>query len=147
MLKLKKLKITNDEPLCIYFLGKIKKKIEVKDKETYIFANREEDICIESLIEEMSFEVKDKEKIKNILFYFFENCDEHKSPQSLWETSEGLGYQSLLIDYKDNPEKFDRICECLLAILNKNLEVERQYIASIEVAYPDNWNVVYEKFK
>lgn len=148
MLKLKKLKITNDEPLCIYFLGKIKKKIEVKDKETYIFENREEDICIESPIEEMSFEVKDKEKIKNILFYFFENCDEGKSPQSLWETSEGLGYKSLLKDYSNENEKeFDNICDCLLDVLDEKLKIERIFISSIEVAYPDNWDVVYETHK
>lgn len=147
MLKLKKLEIINEEPLSVVFLGKIKKKIETKDKEMYAFANREEDICIESPIEEMCFETKNKEKIYKILFYFFKNCDEGKSPQSLWETSAGLGYQSLLIDYKDDLEKFDSICDCLLAILSKNLEVERQYIVSIEVAYPDNWNVVYESSK
>ncbi len=147
MLKLKKLEITNNEPLCISFYGKLKKGTDILNKPPYDFANRKEDIFCESPIEEMCFETKDKEKIDKILFYFFKNCDEGESPQSLWETSEGLGYQSLLIDYKDDPEKFDSICDCLLAILSKNLEVERQYIASIEVAYPNNWNVVYERSK
>lgn len=148
MLKLKKLEITNNEPLCIVFLGKIKKKIEIKDKEMYVFANREEDICIESPIEEMSFEVKDKEKIKKILFYFFENCDEHQSPQSLWEKSNGLGYKSLLKDYSNENEKeFDNTCNYLLNMLDEKLKIERIFISSIEVAYPDNWDVVYETYK
>ncbi|WP_019139354.1 hypothetical protein [Peptoniphilus timonensis] len=147
MLKLKKLEITNDEPLCISFYGKLKKETDILNKPPYDFANRKENICCESPIEEMCFETKNEEKIDKIMFYFFENCDEGKSPQSLWETSKGLGYKSLLLDYKDEQEKFDDICDCLLAILNKNLEVERQYIASIEVAYPDNWHVVYESSK
>ena len=148
MLKLKKLKITNDEPLCICFLGKIKKKIEMENEETYIFANREEDIYIESPIEEMSFKVKDKEKIKNILFYFFENCDEGESPQSLWETSNGLEYKSLLKDYSnENKKEFDNTCDYLLNILDEELKTERIFISDIEVAYPDNWIVTYENSK
>lgn len=148
MLKLKKLEITNNEPLCISFCGKLKKGIDILNKPPYDFANRKENICFQSPIEEMCFETKNKEKIDKILFYFFENCNEGKSPQSLWETSEGLGYKSLLLDYSDVQEKiFDNICNYLLHILNKDLEVEKQYVASIEVAYPDNWIVIYESSK
>lgn len=53
MLKLKKLEIINEEPLCISFYGNLKKGIDILNKPHYEFANRKENICCQSPIEEM----------------------------------------------------------------------------------------------
>lgn len=145
MLILKKLDITNDKPLSITFLGKLKKETLIDEKYTYEFYDREKDHCMYSPLDKMTYHVTDKKKIKEILSYFFKKCDQDKSPQCLWETADGDIYESLLKDYEiENAEDFDNVCDKLLDWLNEKYKTDKKYIANIEVAYPINWLVEYE---
>lgn len=145
MLILKKLNITDDKPLKICFSGKLKKETLVDGKYTYEFYDREKHICMQSPIDGMTYDVTDKKKIKEILSYFFKKCDQHMSPQSLWETMEGDQYISLLKDYEiENTKDFDNVCDELLDWLNEKYKTDKKYIANVEVAYPKTWLVEYE---
>ena len=98
-----------------------------------------------SPLDKMTYEVTNKKKIKNILSYFFKKCDQDKSPQCLWETADGDIYESLLKDYEiENIEDFDIVCDELFKYLNEKCETDKKFIASIEVAYPNDWLVEYE---
>lgn len=146
MLILKKLNITDDKPLTITFLGKLKKETSINGSYTYEFYDREKDRGMYSPLDTMTYEVTDKNKIKKILYYFFKKCDQGTSPQSLWETTDGDIYESLLKDYEiTNTKDFDIVCDTLFKYLNKKCETDKKFIASIEVAYPNNWVVDYER--
>lgn len=146
MLILKKLDITNNNPLTITFLGKLKKETLIDGKYNYEFYTREKNVCMQCPIDEMTYYITDKNKIKKILSYFFKKCDQHKSPQSLWETTDGDKYQSLLKDYEiENIKDFDIVCDELLEYLNEKYETDKKYIASVEIAYPKTWLVEYER--
>lgn len=145
MLILKKLNITDDKPLTITFLGKLKKETLVDGNYMYEFYDRDKDHCMYSPLDKMTYHVTNKKKIKEILSYFFKKCDQHKSPQSLWETVDGDKYQSLLKDYEiENIKDFDIVCDELFKYLNEKREIDRKFIANIEVAYPKTWLVEYE---
>jgi hypothetical protein len=145
MLILKKLNITNDKPLTICFSGKLKKETLIDEKYTYEFYDREKEVWIQAPLDGMIYKVTDKKKIKEILYYFFEKCDQGMSPQSLWETVDGDIYESLLKDYEiENAKDFDNVCDELFKYLNKKCEIDKKYIANIEVAYPITWLVEYE---
>lgn len=145
MLILKKLDITNNNPLTITFLGKLKKETLIDGKYNYEFYTREEDRGMYSPLDKMTYEVTNKKKIKEILSYFFKKCDQDKSPQCLWETADGDIYESLLKDYEiENIEDFDIVCDELFKYLNEKCETDKKFIASIEVAYPNDWLVEYE---
>jgi hypothetical protein len=146
MLILKKLNITDDKYLSISFSGRLKKETLVNGKYMYEFYDREKDLGIYSPLDKMTYKITDKKKIKKILSYFFEKCDQDTSPQSLWETMEGDQYSSLLKDYEiENTKDFDNICDELFKYLNKKCEIDKKFIASIEVAYPITWEVKYER--
>lgn len=103
---------------------------------------------MQSPIDGMTYDVTDKKKIKEILSYFFKKCDQHMSPQCLWETVDGDIYESLLKDYNiANAKDFDNVCDKLLDWLNEKYKTDKKYIANIEVAYPINWLVEYEILK
>ncbi|WP_288867316.1 hypothetical protein [uncultured Sneathia sp.] len=145
MLILKKLNITDDKPLSICFSGRLKKETLVNGKYVYEFYDRDEDWGMYSPLDKMTYKVTDKKKIKEILYYFFEKCDQGMSPQSLWETVDGDIYESLLKDYEiENAKDFDNVCDELFKYLNKKCEIDKKYIANIEVAYPITWLVEYE---
>lgn len=145
MLILKKLNITNDKPLKIIFSGKLKKETLINGSYTYEFYDREKEVWIQAPLDGMVYKVTNKKKIKEILSYFFEKCDQDKSPQSLWETMEGDQYSSLLKDYEiENTKDFDIVCDELFKYLNEKREIDRKFIANIEVAYPKTWLVEYE---
>lgn len=136
MLILKKLNITNDKPLTICFSGKLKKETLIDEKYTYEFYDREKEVWIQAPLDGMIYKVTDKKKIKEILYYFFEKCDQGMSPQGLWETVDGDMYESLLKDYEiENTEDFDIVCDELFKYLNEKREIDRKFIANIEVAY------------
>lgn len=146
MLILKKLNITDDKYLSISFSGRLKKETLVNGKYVYEFHDREEDWGMYSPLDKMTYNITDKKKIKEILYYFFEKCDQGKSPQCLWETADGDIYESLLKDYEiENAKDFDNICDKLLDFLNEKYETDRKFIANIEVAYPITWKVDYER--
>lgn len=145
MLILKKLNITDDKYLSISFSGRLKKETLVNGKYVYEFYDRDEDWGMYSPLDKMTYKVTDKKKIKEILYYFFEKCDQGMSPQSLWETVDGDIYESLLKDYEiENAKDFDNVCDELFKYLNKKCEIDKKYIANIEVAYPITWLVEYE---
>ena len=149
MLRLKELKITNKEPLHISFYGSIKKGTYNPYNGACEIEPRKDKGEIDGLsflcpIDEGTFLIYDKKIIFQIMSYFFENCDENLSPQSLWETAKGCKYKSLLkdIEYKDE-KYFDNIANCLFKMMKKENNLDKEYIYSIEVAYPEEWKVKY----
>lgn len=144
-MKLKELKITNKEPLHICFCGGVKDGTYNSNDGSCEIETRKDRMGFISPIDDGTFLIYDKETIDRILEYFFENCDRDKSPQSLWETQEGVGYKSLLKDYESIDEGlFDNIIDVLFEMMKKESKLNKKYIYSIEVAYPDSWDVKYE---
>lgn len=146
MLVLKELKITNEEPLHISFCGGVKDGTYNSKDGSCEIETRKDRMGFISPIDDGTFLIYDKETINQILSYFFINCDRDKSPQSLWETREGVGYKSLLKDYESIDEnRFDNIIDDLFEMMNKENNLDKDYVYSIEVAYPDDWEVKYER--
>lgn len=88
----------------------------------------------------MLFELKDQEKIGEIMDYFVKKCDEDKSPQSLFQ-SKGIDYKTLMKDFKDDSD-FDEVLDHMVDLLNISLSDEdRNYIACIDVSFPETWKV------
>lgn len=97
-----------------------------------------------------------KEKIDNLLQYFFKVCDVGASPQSVFRTDD-CDYISLFLEYTRYDQiKFDLVRNKILEQFPELLMPEncleklpdygktQDYIASIEVAYPATWTVEYE---
>lgn len=88
----------------------------------------------------MLFELKDQEKIGEIMDYFVKKCDEDKSPQSLFQ-SKGIDYKTLMKYFKDDSD-FDEVLDHMVDLLNISLSDEdRNYIACIDVSFPETWKV------
>lgn len=98
-----------------------------------------------------------KEKIDNLLQYFFKVCDVGASPQSVFRTDD-CDYISLFLEYTRYDQiKFDLVCNKILGQFPEllipvncceklpNHGKMEDYIASIEVAYPETWTVEYAK--
>lgn len=134
-MKLKKLKITDTNPLVIDFDSNTKF-VDVADSFT---KRNEKNTGIISVIE--IIEIFDN--IKEILDFFFAICDKHSSPQKLW-TRNKVTYSSLILDYKkENQTQFDEIIDKLINLSNSNIKVDKDYIAAISVSYPETWEVEY----
>lgn len=101
---------------------------------------REEHFIYQELYKDLYFDITDPDKIGEIMDYFVNRCDEHISPQGLWEYK-GIDYQTLMKDYKNNSD-FDEVLDHITEILNISLSDEdRSYIACIDVSYPETWEV------
>lgn len=101
---------------------------------------REEDFCYQELYKDLYFDITDPDKIGEIMDYFVNRCDEHTSPQSLWEYKE-INYQTLMKDYEENSD-FDEVLDNIIKILGISLiDEDRSYIACIDVSYPETWEV------
>jgi|GEM_PF-3200037 hypothetical protein len=134
-MKLKKLKITDTNPLVIDFDSNTKF-VDVADSFT---KRNEKNTGIISVIE--IIEIFDN--IKEILDFFFAICDKHYSPQKLW-TINKVTYSSLILDYKkENQTQFDEIIDKLINLSNSNIKVDKDYIVAISVSYPETWEVEY----
>lgn len=101
---------------------------------------REESSIYQEPYNNMLFELKDQEKIGEIMDYFVKKCDEDKSPQSLFQ-SKGIDYKTLMKDFKDDSD-FDEVLDHMVDLLNISLSDEdRNYIAYIDVSFPETWKV------
>ncbi len=125
-MKLIGLKI-DENPLVIEFVWSPDKK-------------REESSIYQEPYNNMLFELKDQEKIGEIMDYFVKKCDEDKSPQSLFQ-SKGVDYKTLMKYFKDDSD-FDEVLDHMVDLLNISLSDEdRNYIACIDVSFPETWKV------
>lgn len=158
-MELKKIEINDDFPLMISLCGKsIWKKDENNKVAVDCLLDRQEDNYTMTTISctELKPSV-DKNKLIDILKYFFSVCDEHMSPQCLWGTN-NCNYSSLLKNYEAGKNKpFDDI----FAELTKQFPELKQpenflekvpkgktlldVVSSIEIAYPRTWTVDYIK--
>ena len=101
---------------------------------------REESSIYQEPYNNMLFELKDQEKIGEIMNYFVKKCDEDKSPQSLFQ-SKGIDYKTLMKYFKDDSD-FDEVLDHMVDLLNISLSDEdRNYIACIDVSFPETWKV------
>lgn len=101
---------------------------------------RYEDFCYQELYKDMYFEIIDPDKIGEIMDYFVNRCDEHLSPQTLWERK-GIVYRTLIKDYEENSD-FDEVLDRIIKMLGISLSDEdRSYISCIDVSYPKTWEV------
>ena len=101
---------------------------------------REQSSIYQEPYNNMLFELKDQEKIGEIMDYFVKKCDEDKSPQSLFQ-SKGIDYKTLMKYFKDDSD-FDEVLDHMVDLLNISLSDEdRNYIACIDVSFPETWKV------
>lgn len=148
MLRLTELKITNKEPLHISFCGGVKKGTYNPNDGSYEIETRKDKMGFISPIDNGTFLIHDEETINQIMSYFFRKCDRDKSPQSLWETNEGVGYKFLLKDYESVDEDyFDGIINTLFKMMKEENNINKEYVYNIEVAYPNSWEVKYDEYK
>lgn len=154
-MRLKKLNMTNDFPLIISLHGKTNSL-----GEDSVFVERNEDTCCYATICDTELlPSKCSKRIRDIIVYFSEICDEGMSPQCMWGT-ENCVYISLMLDVNStNENEFD-------AILNKffdefsDLKNEekfympipcnadlKDYVSYIAVSYPETWDVEYELYR
>lgn len=157
LLELKKLEIKDDIPLYVTLDSKTTCVVnENKDLKRYKFVTRNADSCVYTPVYMLKlYPSSSKEKIDTLLQYFFQVCDVGASPQCTWKTDD-CDYISLLLQYTRYDQiKFDLvrnkilkqfpellIPENCLEKLPDNAKLE-DYIASIEVAYPETWTVEY----
>lgn len=81
--------------------------------------------------------------ITNVLDYFFKNCDEDTSPQSLWSTANGVDYMTLILDYNnDKKEHFAKVLNFIKELLDCK-HIKEDEFTSICVSYPKDWTVNY----
>ena len=160
-MELTNIEINDDFPLMISLDGKsIWKK---NDKDEIIvdqLLDRQED---GSLITSISCtELKpsvDKNKLLDVLKYFFSVCDEGLSPQCMWRTND-CDYISLLVDYDYESEKqfenaFNEIIKQFPELKQSENFIEEipngktllDMVSCIDVAYPTTWTVEYNKEK
>lgn len=101
---------------------------------------RYEDFYYQELYKNLYFDITDPDKITEIMDYFVKKCDEHMSPQTLWE-SKGIVYLTLIKDYEENSD-FDEVLDRIIKMLGISLSDEdRSYISCIDVSYPKTWEV------
>lgn len=158
-LELKTLQIKDDLPLYVtldslttYVVNKN------RDLKGYKFVTRNADSCVYTPVYILKlYPSSNKEKIDELLQYFFKVCDVGASPQSVFKTDD-CNYISLFLEYTRYDQiKFDLVCNKILKQFPELLIPENcceklpnygkmeDYIASIEVAYPETWTVEYAK--
>lgn len=153
-LELKELQIKDDIPLYVT-LDSLS--TWDKNENRYKFVTRNADSCVYTPVYMLKlYPSSSKEKIVTLLEYFFKVCDVGASPQCMWKTDD-CDYISLLLQYTRYDQiKFDLVCNKILKQFPELLIPENcceklpnygkteDYIASIEVAYPETWTVEYE---
>lgn len=153
-LELKTLQIKDDIPLYVT-LDSLS--TWDKNENRYKFVTRNADSCVYTPAYILKlYPSSNKEKIDELLQYFFKVCDVGASPQSVFKTDD-CNYISLFLEYTRYDQiKFDLVCNKILKQFPELLIPENcceklpnygkteDYIASIEVAYPETWTVEYE---
>ena len=154
-LELKTLQIKDDIPLYVT-LDSLS--TWDKNENRYKFVTRNADSCVYTPVYMLKlYPSSSKEKIVTLLQYFFKVCDVGASPQSVFKTDD-CDYNSLFLEYTRYDQiKFDLVCNKILGQFPEllipvncceklpNYGKMEDYIASIEVAYPETWTVEYAK--
>lgn len=161
MAKLEKIEIKDDFPLMVALYGKSSWK---KDKNGKIIVkhllNRQADSCTITPISCAELKPSaDRNRLIEVLRYFFSVCDEGLSPQSLWASND-CDYKSLLKDFDMGKNKqFDTVFDKIITLFPELKQPEnfleeiskgeslRDVVSEIEVAYPETWTVEYTKEK
>lgn len=158
-MKLTQLQITDDFPISINLCGKSVWKSDRNKKiytDSILDRKDEKSFCVTAITGTELKPSEGRQKLTDLLTYFFPLCDEHASPQSLWMTDQ-CSYQSLLLDYcPEQEQQFDQILteimkqfpelkdpERLLEKIPDGMHL-RDVVSMIEIAYPDTWVVEYE---
>lgn len=157
-LELKRLQIKDDLPLYVTLYSKAPWGVnENGDIKRYKLVTRHANCCTYTPFYNLKFyPSSNKEKIDNLLQYFFKVCNVGASPQSVFQTDD-CDYISLFLEYTRYDQiKFDLVCNKILKQFPEMLIPENcceklpnygkmeDYVASIEVAYPETWTVEYE---
>ena len=157
-LELKTLQIKDDLPLYVTLYSKAPWGVnENGDIKRYKLDTRHANCCTYTPFYNLKFyPSSNKEKIDNLLQYFFKVCNVGASPQSVFQTDD-CDYISLFLEYTRYDQiKFDLVCNKILKQFPEMLIPENcceklpnygkmeDYVASIEVAYPETWTVEYE---
>lgn len=159
-MKLTQLQITDDFPVYINLCGKSVWKSD-ENQQIYtdsILDRKDEKSFLITTITGTELKPSDeKNKLMDLLYYFFPICDEDTSPQNLWCTAD-CGYRSLMLDYQPGQEQqFDRILTEIMKrfpeLKNPERLIEKipdgkhlkDVISMIEIAYPATWDVEYER--
>ena len=129
-------------PLFVAFLGDFKcsKKMSEYKLKDFIARDERTPASTIAVICNFNWYIYDKEKIQQIMNFFLLRCDDDISFQSLWERG-GIGYISLFLDFNlKNKDIFDSVVDNICKILEISVEDNcKNYISSIEVAYPETW--------
>lgn len=156
-LELKTIKITDDFPLYITFNGKASYKLDTNGKlEIESLLNRNIENSTSLAISNVGFNPSlHKNKILEILHFFFKACNASLSPQGLWSTDD-CNYRSLILDFDITETDFfeqvylEMIKRCPELTQEENFVVEipekdklKDFVSQIEVAYPETWTVEY----
>ena len=157
-LELKTLQIKDDLPLYVTLYSKAPWGVnENGDIKRYKLVTRHANCFAYAPVYNLKlYPSSNKEKIDELLQYFFKVCDVGASPQCVWKTDD-CDYMSLLLPYTRYDQiKFDLVRNKILEQISELLMPENcleklpdygkmeDYIASIEVAYPETWTVEYE---
>ena len=158
-LELKTLQIKDDLPLYVTLYSKAPWGVnENGDIKRYKLVTRHANCFAYAPVYNLKlYPSSNKEKIDELLQYFFKVCDVGASPQSVFKTDD-CNYISLFLEYtKHDQVKFDLVRDKILGQFPELLMSENcyeklpdsakleDYIASIEVAYPETWTVEYAK--
>lgn len=157
-LELKTLQIKDDLPLYVTLYSKAPWGVnENGDIKRYKLVTRHANCFAYAPVYNLKlYPSSNKEKIDELLQYFFKVCDIGASPQCTWKTDD-CDYISLLLPYtRFDQIKFDLVRNKILEQFSELLMPENSleklpdygkledYVASIEVAYPATWTVEYE---
>lgn len=141
-MELNKSVLEEKDPLSVAFLGELKCFKDVSEYKLKDFVARDErkPASTIAVICNFNWHIYDKEKIQQIMNFFLLICDDDTSFQFLWERG-GIGYISLFLDYNlKNKDIFDSVVDNICKILEISVEDNcKNYISSIEVAYPETW--------
>ena len=157
-LELKELEINDDIPLYVTLFSKASWGVNGnRDIRSYKLVTRNANCWAHTPVYNLKlYPSSSKEKIEDLLKYFFEVCDVGASPQSIWKT-EDCDYISLFLEYTRLDQiKFDLVRNKILEQFPELLMPENGceefpdygkmevYVASIEVSYPATWTVEFE---
>lgn len=156
-MKLKNIEIKDNYPLSIILSGKsIWNKSDNGIINIERLLDKHSDSCLITAISgtEIMDSLVNKEKVIDILQYFFSACDEGLSPQSLWRTDD-CDYESLLLEYDfaENKKQFEAVLDEMTKRFPDLKDPKKLFedipegktltdmVSQIEVTYPCTWTV------
>lgn len=141
-MELNKSVLKEKDPIFVAFLGNLKCSKEMSEYKLKNFEARDQRTPVSTIAVICNFNwyIYDKEKIQQIMNFFSPICDDETSFQSLWRSCD-IDYISLFLDFNlKNKDIFDNVVDNICKILEISVEDNcKNYISSIEVAYPETW--------